>query len=392
MGRAKGTGTYSLLPSGRYQVSVEAGWTKRGTRRRIRRTTTASGRAGETEAKALLKRLLREVAPEEGATHIQTVKSWCDQWLTITQAKHRPKTWQTNQSTIRRWIVPQIGHRRLDKLTPGDMRTVTKAMTDAGLASSSAQRAHVLLTKILRDALVEGHQVAPRLLEVEAPERGESDRDAIPEADALKILQVASTRDDASLWVAALLQGMRPAEVRGLTWACVDLDGDMIDVSWQLQSLPYKIKGDKSSGFAIPLGAKVRHLTGAYHLVRPKTKAGRRVVPIVPWMHDALVKWRRYHNDYDLVWPGNFGKPMNEVNHRQAWAGLCEAAGVGQYDLYEARHTTATLLLAAGIDMETIKAIMGHASILSTKTYAHVQDDATRKALTTLAGVLGLEA
>lgn len=392
MGRSKGTGTYSALPSGRYQVSVEAGWTKRGTRRRIRRTTTAAGRAGETEAKALLKRLLREATPEEGAGHVQTVKSWCDQWLTITQTKHRPKTWQTNRSAIRRWIIPSIGHRRLDKLTPGDMRTVTKAMTDAGLASSSAQRAHVLLTKILRDALLEGHQIPPRMLEVDAPERGESDRDAIPELDALKILKVASEREDASLWVAALLQGMRPAEVRGLTWACVDLDADQIDVSWQLQSLPYRIKGDKTSGFAAPAGFKAKHLTGAYHLVRPKTKAGRRVVPIVPWMHDALTEWRRFENPYGLVWPGNFGRPMNDHHHREAWAELCKAAGVGPYDLYEARHTTATLLLAAGIDMETIKAIMGHASILATKTYAHVQDEATRKALSTLAGVLGLTA
>jgi integrase len=381
------------LASGRYQVSIEAGWTQRGTRRRIRRTTKATGRPGEQEAKVLLKTLMREAVPEEGVRQGTTVKAWCDHWLTTTQDTHRPKTWATNRSAIRVWIVPTIGHKRLDKLTLSDVRSVTRAIRGAGRSDATAQRAHVLLVKILRDALIEGHSVAARLLEMEAPDRGESDRDAIPQADALTILSIAAGKREASMWVAALLQGMRPAEVRGLTWDCVDLEADLIDVSWQLQALPYTIPRDRSSGFRVPAGFTARHLVDGYHLTRPKTKAGRRIVPIVPWMHDALVRWQSIAptNAHGLVWPGVFGRPMNEVDHREAWAALCSESGVGAYDLYEARHTTATLLLDAGIDMEVIKAIMGHASILSTKTYAHVQTTATRRALETLAGRLGLD-
>ncbi len=58
--------------------------------------------------------------------------------------------------------------------------------------------------------------------------------------------------------------------------------------------------------------------------------------------------------------------------------------------LYEARHTAATLLLAAGIDETTIKAVLGHSSVLSTQSYLHTDRTRTRAALVASAEMLGL--
>ncbi len=58
--------------------------------------------------------------------------------------------------------------------------------------------------------------------------------------------------------------------------------------------------------------------------------------------------------------------------------------------LYEARHTAATLLLASGIDETTIKAILGHSSILSTQSYLHTDRTRTRAALAASARLVGL--
>lgn len=390
--RPHGTGSIYPLPGGGFQVQIEAGWNAKGTRRYIRRYIRTPGRLGRQEAKAVLKELQRKGAVVAEGVAALTVKAWCDNWLEIAVTKQRPKTYATNRSAVRRWIVPTIGKKRLDKLTPADVRAVARAMLDAGLAPSSAQRAHVLLVKILRDAIVEGYDVPSRLLEMEAPERGESGREDIPLPDALAILAVAATRPDASLWVAAMLQGMRPAECRGLTWACVDLDADELDISWQLQSLPYLVPGDRTSGFQVPDGYVARQLAGAYHLVRPKTAKGRRVIPIVAWMHDALERWKLAapKNDHDLVWPGKFGRPMYDKHHREAWATLCAAAEVGEYDLYSCRHTTVTLLTEAGVQPEVIRAIVGHASAASTRAYTHVQLASAKKALGGLAETLKL--
>jgi len=390
--RAKGTGSLyrdKARGDGHWILSVESGWTKTGTRRRTRRRF----KGAERQARAELARLLREHTTDQQAAPTKTVKAWADEWLAVHAEKVRPAPFATDRSQVRLWIVPTIGHRKLAQLTPGDIRAVSRAILAAGRAPSTAQRCHNVLVKMLRDALIEGHAIPPRVLELDAPPRGESGRSEIPTADAVTILSAAAGLPEASRWVAALLQGMRPAECRGLTWQQVDLESGVIDVSWQLKALPYRTPRDRSSGFRVPVAYEARHLVDAYHLVRPKTAAGRRLIPLVPWMASALAAWRELgpQSPHGLVWPGPDGRPRNDAADRQAWREMCAAAGVGPYDLYACRHTTATLLREAGVDDETIVRIMGHASILSTKAYLHTDDSRARAALDALAVRLGLD-
>jgi integrase len=397
--RPHGTGSvYYDEARDRWVGSLEAGWTARGTRRRKRVV-------GKTEA--IVRRKIREAMREAEAAEAPTVggkptvRTWAEQWLANTVHDVRPKTWATNRSAVRLWIIPTIGHRRLDQLGPADVRAVTRAILAAGRAPATASRAQAVLEGMLRAAIIEGHQVPQRALMVDGPAAGEHDRDAIPLPDALALLAAAATRPDASRWVAALLQGMRPAECMGLTWSCVDLDDGVIDVSWQMQSLPYNVPRDRSSGFRIPVGYVVRQLDGGLHLVRPKTASGQRVVPLVPWMAAALRAWQQDgpRSPHDLVWPRLNGRPKTDRADREDWVQVNDAAQVARVDgtegrryaLYEARHTTATLLREAGVDDETITRIMGHASILSTRAYLHTSSAKTRAALTDLASRLGLE-
>jgi integrase len=193
---------------------------------------------------------------------------------------------------------------------------------------------------------------------------------------------------------------MRPAECLGLTWPLVDLDDGTLDVSWQLKRLPYNVARDRSSGFRVPRNYEVRQVEGALHLVRPKTASGRRIIPLVPWMRDALLTWRDLcpPSRAGLVWPRPDGRPQTDAADRDAWVALQDAAQVAhvegehgrRYSLYEARHTTATLLREASVDDATITEIMGHATILSTKAYLHTDRKRTRAALEQLAGRLQL--
>lgn len=404
--RPHGTGSvYYDAHRGRWVGTYEAGWTTRGTRRRRK----VSGRT-ETEARRKLRDAIRKADTEQATTGARpTVKRWADAWLEITERHHRPSTWATNRSTINRWVIPTIGHKRLDLLTPGDIRAVTSAMLDAGLAPASARRAQVVLEKMLKDAIDEGHNVPQRALMVDGPAAGENDRDAIPLPDAAALLAAAKGLPDESRWVAAFLQGTRPAEARGLTWDLIDLDREivgpdggkvpdpMMDVSWQLKPLPYRVPYDRTSGFRVPTGYTARQVKGALHLVRPKTRLGQRIIPLVPWMVNSLRAWQEQAppSPHGLVWPGSDGEPRTDREDRDAFRALQDAAGVRHpsgryYALYEARHTTATLLREAGVDDQTITAIMGHASILSTKAYLHTSDARTRAAVEGLAERLGL--
>lgn len=385
---------------GRWVGSYVAGWSKKGTRRRPK----VIGRT-KREAQNKLKAALRSQADSEAASvgGKPTVKRWADTWLEGRKSHARPTTWATDRSQVRNWIVPAIGHRRLEQIGPADIRAVHHSMHVGGAQASSILRAHRVLHQILKDAILAGHKVPQGALLVEGPALGEPDRDAIPLGDAILILQAASKLPNASRWVAAMLQGMRPAECLGLTWSQVDLDSvdPTITVEWQLKPLPYLVPHDRESGFRVPIGFEARQLAGALHLVRPKTKAGKRVIPLVPAAVAALREWRGVapESPHDLVWPRVDGSPQREKADREEWRALTEAAGVWKdgeegkgHDLYACRHTAATLLRRARVDDETITAILGHASILSTKDYLHTDPTRTRAALEQMATTLGLDA
>lgn len=397
--RGKGTGSVYRNSRGQWVASIEAGWTERGTRRRI----TLKART-ESAVRVRLAEVQRRIATEGHTAHANgniTVKRWSDYWLEQRQRIVRPGTYVSDRSGVSKWIVPVIGHLRLDTLLPADIRKVTIAQEDAGLALSTMQRTHAVLTKILSDAVAEGYMVPQRAREAGSPGAGCSPRQSLSVEAAEKILAVAATRPDASRWVAALVEGLRPAEALGLTWDMVDLEAETMTLAWQLKALPYVESRQPSSGFRVPRGFESRQIHGAYHLVRPKTNAGSRVVPLVPWLTEALLLWAEHvpPSPAGLVWPRDDGLPRSAELDRRQWYEIAEEAGVTvtlpdgssrRPLLYEARHTAATLLLANGIDETTIKAVLGHSSVLSTQSYLHTDRTRTRAALSASAKMLGL--
>jgi integrase len=388
--RQYGTGSVVKRADGKWVGRLEAGFTATGNRRRL--TVIADT---EADCKRRLKEKQRQLAVDRqsAVTTRATVRSWSATWLERHVVDVRPSTFTTDQGAVRKWIVPTIGHRRLEDLTPGDVHAVSAAIRQAGRTSTTARQAHWTLLGMLKAAVAEGHMVSPRVLIVRAPAKAANDRDAIPLPDALRLVQEALRRPDAARWICALLQGLRQAEALGLTWDYVDLDAGEIDVSWQLQSLPRRTDGP---GFRVPDGFEHRHLTGSWHLTRPKTSKGRRIIPLDVWVWDALAQWRTVapENPWGLVWSVD-GKPVNPREDRAVWADIQDAAGVThasgrRYVGHEARHTAATLMLEAKVDPKTVETLLGHSSILTSRGYQHVSTTLGREAMQSGSSRLGL--
>lgn len=395
--RQYGTGSvHQRASDGRWIATVEAGWTTRGTRRRVTVSATTEA-ACRVKLKEKQRQIARDGAPTQGVSARTTVKAWAQTWLTQREAHARPKYLATDRSSVRQWITPTIGHRPLAALTPGDVRAVTAAVRKAGRSSTTAAYAQGVLERMLRAAMVEGHDVPPRVLLVPPPGKAVSDRTAIPLDDALALLAAAADLPHGSRWAAAFLQGLRQGEALGLTWGEVDLAAGSQDVSWQLQALPYLDRA--ANTFRVPDGFEVVLLAGAWHLTRPKSAAGVRTQPLVPWMAAALTTWRALApaSPHGLVWPRDDGGPRTPADDRAEWHELQARAGVAHpsgrpWHVHEIRHTTATLLLELGIDPATVIAIMGHSKIATTRAYQHVSAPLTRAALEQVAGRLGLTA
>lgn len=99
--------------------------------------------------------------------------------------------------------------------------------------------------------------------------------------------------------------------------------------------------------------------------IEPKSRAGRRTVPIVGALRDILVEQKAADGQAGgLVFGGSAPfQPSNLWRRAQrAW----KRAGLRPIGLHEARHTFASILIAAGVNAKAITTYMGHASIQTT--------------------------
>src|SRR5690606_3361387 len=98
----------------------------------------------------------RKALAERGdlPTSSPTVAQWFAYWLPNVSAKRvRPKTQYEREGDVRRYILPAIGSKRLERLSAENVRTMHAYITDdRGRSSTTALRCLRLLTVARRDA------------------------------------------------------------------------------------------------------------------------------------------------------------------------------------------------------------------------------------------------
>ncbi len=400
--RHRGEGALFQRADGMWLGTVDLGIGGDGKRRR----RTVSSRDHST-AVSKLRVLRRQI--EDGTlatTSNTTVTAWLTRWLEeIARPRLKPKTLASNRSAITRHLIPLIGAYRLDKLTPAHVRSMHKALAGPphNLSPASILRTHRVLAKALTDAQREGLVVRNVATLVDAPRKSESDRGALTTAQAVQLLRTADATDDpmASRWAAALLLGARQGELLGLTWDRVDLHAGTADLAWQLQEIPlrhgcggtcwYTRAGYcPQREFDVEPGLDLHPLVGNMALIRPKSRAGRRLIPLPVPLVAVLARHHQQAraNTDRLVWTDEGGKPIRPKADLAAWHEALTRAGLPKVTLHAARHSTATLLLEAGVDQNIIASIMGHSSIVATQGYLHADRSMQRTALAALNGLL----
>lgn len=386
----------------RWVGTLEAGFSDTGSRRRIVVTDRNENKAWD-KLQIRRKRLLAEGRAQASMRSV-SVAAWLTLWLPIKEKQQRPKSFAGTKTCVVKWIIPCLGRVQLEDLTASHVRKLISFVIQQGRSSTYAGQVVGIFQKGLRDAIQEGYLVPEAPLLVAKPAKAVNDRQALPLEHVLKITSHLGSLVDsdvsfagiASRWVAALLQGLRQGEALGLTWDRIDFVKKTVDISWQLQTLTYKDRG--AGVFSVPVGYQAVQLVGAWHFTRPKTRAGTRIVPLVPWMDAALLRWQACapQSPYGLVWSRADGSPISAKADLAAWKKLQADLGISKpdgkpYILHEARHTTATILLELGVNPEVVKTIMGHSDIITTANYQHVSHDLAMAALEGVAERMGLE-
>jgi integrase len=354
-------------------------------------------------------RKLREArkAIDSGNLTTSTMKTdvWLRYWLDeIASLKVKPRTLQDYRSKAETYLIPQLGHHRLDKLTPVHVRALHKWMREQGLSETTVTHTHWLLVGALKAAMSEVGLNRNVAALVDAPTMAKHDGRALTPAECLAVLNAAG--EDRARWQFALYTGTRQGEALGLQWDRVNLTEGWADISWALQRIPYTHGCDKKDGkptckakrpngcpqkrLQVPPGMEWQQLDGNLCLVRPKTARSVRFIDLTPGVVHAL---RELHardgvNPHGLVWHREDGKPIDGRTDYKSWLEIQRRAGVEPIPVHGTRHTTATLMQSSGTVEPVMMQVLGHTLATTTRGYVEVDRTLTRAAMEAVADAI----
>ena len=136
----------------------------------------------------------------------------------------------------------------------------------------------------------------------------------------------------------ALNTGLRRGELLGLTWENVNLGSRLLAVA----------AGTAKS-------RKARH------------------IPLNAEAIDVLTRWKAQGSGEGLVFPAPGGGRMAHIN--TSWEGLVDDAKLVDFRFHDLRHDFASKLVMAGVDLNTVRELLGHADLKMTLRYAHLAPD-----------------
>ena len=112
------------------------------------------------------------------------------------------------------------------------------------------------------------------------------------------------------------------------------------------------------------------------------TKNGeRREIPINDTLRGVLTSIPR-RIDSPYVFTNERGERFQDV--KGSFHSACKKAGIKDFHFHDTRHCFASHLVMAGIDITTVKTLLGHKSISTTLRYSHLSPSHTRNALSVL--------
>jgi integrase len=290
-------------------------------------------------------------------------------------------------------IEPFIGSKLLQRLNSRDIEHWHAALLmkgrrgrngkpdgQRGVSARMVGHAHRLLSKALREAT--RHEIVLR--NVAAAQR--PPKIAAREMVILTPAQVAGLpalldgHELAAPALTALHTGMRRGEILALRWSSVDLDAKVIRVRESLEQTAAGLR-----------------------FKPPKSRAGNRDVSLPDNTIEVLRAQRKRLlerrmmlgqgklGDSDLVFPAWNGEPQRPESFSAAWSELAAELKLG-VSFHALRHTHASQLIDAGVDVVTISKRLGHSSpAITLAVYAHMFRKDDSKAADAINAALGGE-
>lgn len=339
-----------------------------GKRKRIER----KGGATKKEAEKALRKALSEydncgsIISESSISVSDYFDYWHREYVLI-NCKYN--TQQNYRRVIDNHIKPGLGIFKLKSLTPAALQEFLNKKYRNGFTKSTISGFYGVLSGALKLAVYPYQLIKENpMTYVSMPKYSDQKKDK----DDLKVITLEDFNkiidrfpQGSSFHIPlqiAFNTGMRAAEVRGLTWDCVDLSKKTINVQKII------IKKEREWVFGTP-----------------KTKSSNRTILIGNTLVNILkqhkkfqtenrLKYGQYYTDSNFVCTKENGEPLT-TDSLKYLSRIVNYELQISFNFHSLRHPHATMLLEAGANIKDTQQRLGHSRIATTMdTYSHITD------------------
>jgi integrase len=288
------------------------------------------------------------------------------------------RTAQRYRQLVENQLVPHLGAKQLRDLRPRDIETWHTTLRET-VEPRTVGHAHRVLSKALKDAVANEELVKNVAKTKTAPKV--TDEEMVIVKDVPGLVAKLPPGPIYAPAMIALFTGMRLGEVLALRWGRVDIEGKKLTVEEALeetsQGLRYKA---------------------------PKSRAGRRTITLPEILVQVLREYRREQlearlrlglgklPDDALLFSNLDGGPIRTTTASQRWARCAEGLGMPDVTFHALRHTHASQLIDAGVDIVTISKRLGHSKPdITLRVYSHLfrnDDSKAAEAINAMSGLM----
>jgi len=263
-------------------------------------------------------------------------------------AKVKKKSWKSDYSFLSAHLIPYFKGNQLDEITQLQVEKYIAMRIEDEVTKSTINRELACLRKMLNKAIDWGYGDDNPVSRVKFFSEKDNLIERILTEDEERLLLKLSPEQLKSIIIFAIHTGMRKSEILSMKWKNIDLEKREIKVD--------------------------------------NTKSGKsRIVPINEELYVELLELKRKSgNSIWLFQNPKTENPLKDV--KRSFKEACRKAGIQDLRFHDFRHTFASRLIEKGVDIITVKDLLGHSTVKITERYTHSNRNQKRNAVELLSG------
>ena len=354
-----------------YQITIEfEPDSDTGKRNRQYKTVYGTKKDAEKVMREMLSQIDNQVFVKNNDT---TLKEFMEEWFNIYIIPFKEATTtHYYRVQIERYIYPTIGNKKLQDLKTIDIQKlynqlrVKSTVSDKPLAPKSIRNIHMNIRAAL-DKAVE-HELIQKnpAKKVELPKMPKYKADVYNKEEIKKLFEIVKGTDLELIMHILIFLGLRRGELIALRWRHINFEKKTVNIIDNIVNVKRKII-----------------------LKEPKSESGKREISIPD---SLMLLLEKAYNDYlsrksinkkmeDYIIFHDNGLPYTPMSMTTKIKRFLNSSELRRIRMHDLRHTSATLMLRAGISPKVAQQRLGHADFGTTMDiYSHVLEDMEQEA------------